>query len=390
VIGAGLAGCATGHELARRGWAVTLLERRAGPAAEASGNPAGVVMPRPEAQASPAGGFYLHAWLHGLRLLERYAEAADWRPEGVLQLAVNERRTERYPRFIEAYGLPDALVRWLSEDETASAAGIGLGFPALYYPGSGWLAPAGLCRVLIDRPGVTLRTGIEVAAIERSADGWRALDAAGGMVAEAPVLVLANAASARCFLPWLPLIPARGQLSRIDADPTSARLRTVLYGKGYVIPARDGRHLIGASLVSGDADPDLRPAEDTANLKRLESLLPKLSRTRAGTLCGAFAAVRATTPDRLPLVGAVPDVSAFRNDPGRPERGRRRVELPRSVPGLYLLSGLGTRGITIAPLAAELLASLIDGEPPSLARDLVAAVDPARFLLRERKRDGRS
>lgn len=386
VIGAGLAGCATAHELARRGRTVTLLERHAGPALEASGNPAGVVMPRPEVQPSPAGSFYLHAWLHALRLLETFAEAAGWYPGGVLQLAVDPRRVARYPRFIEAYGLPDNLVRWLNADEAATVAGIALDSPALYYPGSGWLAPAGLCRALIDRPGVTLRTGVEVAAIERHANGWRALDAADNVIAEAPVLVLANAATARRFVPWLPLIPARGQLSWIDADPISARLRTVLYGKGYVIPARGGRHVIGASLVSGDADPERRPAEDATNLKRLESLLPELARTRADTLCGAFTAVRATTPDRLPLIGAVPDASAFRADSGRPERGRRWVEPPQPLPGLYLLSGLGTRGITTAPLAAELLASLISGEPPPLARELVAAVDPARFLLRERRR----
>ncbi len=386
VIGAGLAGCATAHGLARRGWTVTLLERHAGPALEASGNPAGVVMPRPEVQPSPAGSFHLHAWLHALHLLERFAEAAGWRPGGVLQLAVNERRIARYPRFIEAYGLPDTRVRWLSADETATVAGIPLDTPALYYPGSGWLVPAGLCRALIDRPAITLHTGVEVADIDRTASGWRVADTTGAVIAEAPVLVLANALAARRFLPWLPLIPARGQLSRIDADPVSARLRTVLYGKGYVIPAHDGRHVIGASLVSGDADPDLRTDEDAANLARLKQLLPDLARARADTLHGAFAAVRATTPDRLPLIGAVPDASAFRADSGRPARGRRRVDPPPPLPGLYLLSGLGTRGVTSAPLAAELLASLICHEPLPLARELVAALDPVRFLLRERKR----
>ncbi|WVV48763.1 FAD-dependent oxidoreductase [Pseudomonas sp. NA13] len=39
MIGGGLAGCASAASLAARGWQVTLLERHAGLAEEASGNP---------------------------------------------------------------------------------------------------------------------------------------------------------------------------------------------------------------------------------------------------------------------------------------------------------------------------------------------------------------
>src|SRR6185503_17138813 len=42
VIGAGVAGAAAAERLGARGWKVTLLERRAAPAEEASGNHAGV------------------------------------------------------------------------------------------------------------------------------------------------------------------------------------------------------------------------------------------------------------------------------------------------------------------------------------------------------------
>ena len=51
--------------------------------------------------------------------------------------------------------------------------------------------------------------------------------------------------------------------------------------------------------------------------------------------------------------------------------------------GLYLDTAHGSRGLSSAPLAAELLASQICGEPPPLDRQLCRALAPALFLIRE-------
>jgi tRNA 5-methylaminomethyl-2-thiouridine biosynthesis bifunctional protein len=68
-------------------------------------------------------------------------------------------------------------------------------------------------------------------------------------------------------------------------------------------------------------------------------------------------------------------------------RGAHLPDLPR-VPGLYCLTALGSRGLTLAPLLAELIAAQAEGAPWPVERDLAAAVDPARFLL-QRLRRGR-
>ncbi|HRD90637.1 MAG TPA: hypothetical protein PK752_20630, partial [Accumulibacter sp.] len=57
----------------------------------------------------------------------------------------------------------------------------------------------------------------------------------------------------------------------------------------------------------------------------------------------------------------------------------------RRVPGLFMINGFGARGIVWSALAGELLACLIERSPPPLAADLVAAVDPGRFLLRRQR-----
>jgi tRNA 5-methylaminomethyl-2-thiouridine biosynthesis bifunctional protein len=86
---------------------------------------------------------------------------------------------------------------------------------------------------------------------------------------------------------------------------------------------------------------------------------------------------RAVAPDRLPMVGAVPE-------PHFALGAERLRDLPRQ-PGLHALLGYASRGLTWAPLAAELLAARLESEPLPLPADLMAALDPARFLLRARR-----
>ncbi|WP_395402957.1 hypothetical protein ACHMW6_31310 [Pseudoduganella sp. UC29_106] len=54
--------------------------------------------------------------------------------------------------------------------------------------------------------------------------------------------------------------------------------------------------------------------------------------------------------------------------------------------GIYTLLGYASRGLIWAPLAAELLASQLEHEPLPLEATLAAALDPARFLLKARRK----
>jgi tRNA 5-methylaminomethyl-2-thiouridine biosynthesis bifunctional protein len=75
-------------------------------------------------------------------------------------------------------------------------------------------------------------------------------------------------------------------------------------------------------------------------------------------------------------VGAVPDPSS---PPGRRDAPRF---LPR-LPGLYLITGLGSRGIAWSALGGHVLAACIAGAPVPLEASLLDAIDPARFTSRQ-------
>jgi tRNA 5-methylaminomethyl-2-thiouridine biosynthesis bifunctional protein len=194
-----------------------------------------------------------------------------------------------------------------------------------------------------------------VARIEREGPAWRALDADDRVVAEAPVLVVANAADAKRLLPdsRLSLSAVRGQLTYLAPEPRR-RLDIVVSGTGYAAPLADGGTCIGASYQHDDADAGLREEDHRANLDRAESMLPGF--TEGAAAAGGWTGFRATVPDRLPIFG------------------------PTAIGGVHTATGLGSRGLLWGPLGAELLACQLTNDPLPLPRDLAGAISPRRFL----------
>ena len=69
-------------------------------------------------------------------------------------------------------------------------------------------------------------------------------------------------------------------------------------------------------------------------------------------------------------------------------QGRVIREIPGGdyLPGLFLTTGHGSRGLTSTPLAAQILASQVCGEALPLSRELYRAVAPGRFIIRKLSR----
>ncbi|NDB70720.1 MAG: FAD-dependent oxidoreductase, partial [Methylocystaceae bacterium] len=156
-------------------------------------------------------------------------------------------------------------------------------------------------------------------------------------------------------------------------------LQTVICTDGYLSPARQGLHCLGATFSPNDNNTDIREVDHQSNLSMLESLAPELNGCDTQLLQGR-AAIRATTSDYLPLAGAVLDIAQLKESPPRYNTH------PKSLPwlnGLYVNAGHGAKGLVNAPLCAEIIASLICNEPAPVDCSLLSALDPNRFALRE-------
>ena len=398
IVGAGLAGCAAASALADCGWHSTLLERHSGLAEEGSGNPAGLFHGIVNAQDGLHARFNRAAALSTSVAVQTAISdhAAQGSAAGLLRLETAMSHAQMQ-HLLGNLALPVSYVRAVTDTEASALCGMPMQRPAWFYPGGGWVQPAALARAYFDRAAghAILRSGVEVHSLRFGSGHWQALDAQGHVIDEAPVLLLANAGDALRLLgaPDWPIDKVRGQISSAATSAfgpagSPGRTRLPVAGGGYLLPEVNGRVMFGATAQPGDDDAAVRSTDHGANLAQLERLTGHPLALDPTQLEGRTA-WRWTSRDRLPVIGAVPAMPCIDLGQATPPTSQRRADQPRfvaRVPGLFVFTALGSRGITWSALGGRVVASAITGAPAPLEASLLDAVDPARFVTRQVRR----
>jgi tRNA 5-methylaminomethyl-2-thiouridine biosynthesis bifunctional protein len=350
IIGAGVAGASLSRAFLHAGARPTLVDVR-GPGAGASGNPSALVTPRFDASGGFAAQLHAQAFARAARLYEAIPDAVLAR--GALQLEAGERDQTRFDRIAASDLFEAGALRRLGPEETGQRLGEDTDVGGLWIRDGLTIEPAAVLFAWLS--GCPLITQ-PVEALEQAGGCWRLLGSEGRVLLEAETVCLAAGAGSAALWPNLQLSPVRGQATFAVSEerPTAAA-----WG-GYLVRTRDGL-LFGATHDRGDASAETRTQDDERNLSILAKARPGLASRIAGQALGARGSVRAATPDALPLAGALAD-------------------------GLYVLSGLGGRGFTLAPLLAEHIAAAALDAPSPLPSSLSATVRPDRFSARSARR----
>lgn len=332
IVGGGIAGASAARAVRALGGEAVLVEAEA-VGAGASGNPAALVTPRLDAGLGPPAELFAGAFQRAAMLYAQAPEAVIAR--GVRQLARAPKDPDRFAKIAASD---------LFEPGAMAADGDGLDQRSALV-----VEPAPILRAWA---GETVRA--EVAALSRDGGAWRLLSADGDEILRADAVIVAAGQASLSLLPDLPLRAVRGQATWVEGLSASA----AAWG-GYVLPTRDGL-LFGATHDRDDESVEVRAADHARNLETLAGAFPDLAARASALPLEGRAAIRATTPDRLPYAGAIDD-------------------------GLFVLSGFGSRGFSLAPLLAEHVAALALSAPSPLASDLAALVDPGRIKRRAAK-----
>ena len=346
VVGAGVAGAAAARAVRALGAEARVFEAEV-PGAGASGNPAALVTPRLDAGLGAPAELFARAFARAVQLCEACPEAVIAR--GVLQLAADDRDLARFARIVGSDLFEPGALALIDADEASRRMGEA--------------APAALDQrtALTIDPAALLRGWLgeleraDIANITGEPGRWSLRDAQCRVLAEAEAVIVAAGAATATLAAGAPLRPVRGQASWANlAEPPPA----CAWG-GYAIPTRDGV-LFGATHDRDDTALEVRDADHERNLAVLAGRLPGLAARLAGRPIAGRAGVRATTPDRTPIAGG--------------------------LAGRLLLTGLGSRGFSFAPLLAEHVAALAVGAPSPLADAHAELVDPLRFARRAARR----
>lgn len=404
VIGAGLAGAAVCASLTRRGWRVDLLDRHAYPAGGASALPVGMLSEHATAQPTvlsilsragmamhlrelaasvPQGQGWQTTWVSNLRGADDdTAESGDDSPPdgSAPHHATTPSDLTDIPRQPAAMVRPAALVQaWLAQ---AQATGLLT---------THWqCAVARLERVELNQTGAD-STAARV--------HWQALDADGRVLASAPhVVVTAAYDSVALLAPHMagmtlaePLRAVKGQMTFAPLHGQPLAPHTLRDHGVYVPCYEDSLHptaprlwTMGSTYERGQNNREITLAAQQRNAASLQAMLPQAharlqQQAQAGELLN-WAEVRCASLDRLPMVGGVPA-------PGQLRPSTALLAVPR-VAGLWTFCALGSRGLTLSALGAELLVARMLGEPLPVEKKLADALDPARFALKASRKSG--
>ena len=406
VVGSGLAAATACLALVKRGICTTLYFDGDTLASGASGNPQGGFYPQLHSEASIASCIQAHSFLYARQAYDHTVEhakvcgLADVAHDfcGVIQLSFNDKVAERQNKLAAADVWPEALIKPVNSKEVSDIANLALPYSGLYIGLGGWLSPPQLVTAMIEEAlqsgKLTLKpnhTYVSHEAVETTKQQVQIrfnLDSVENeevITADHLILALGAGAVNASDFDSLSLRPVRGQVEAIPTQMPIEQLNTVLCHKGYMTPVFEGRHALGSTYVKNDLSTDVRSDETEMNLATHEQALANTDIVQALQHDGkARAATRLGSPDHQPVVGALHNFDSLKElytmlGVGKPLTSA--PVLPSSV--VSTLTCLGSRGLTTAPLMAEVLVSSLCKEPLPLSNDLLNAVNTSRFMTRE-------
>lgn len=408
VLGGGVIGVTTAWYLTKAGHQVTVVERQAGPALETSFANAGQISPGYAAPwAAPGipfkalawmlrkhaplsfridGSLYQWRWLWQMlancnasayhdnkarmvRLAEYSRDCLDSlrhqtgityeaRQQGTLQIfrtARQFRHAQEDIAVLHDYGVPFELLPpdLLAQKEPALAHAEHRLTGGLYLPHD----ETGDCQqftsklaALAASMGVQFVYETEIARIEQVGDAISAVVTAQGARLVANAYVVALASYSRRLLQGIldiPVYPVKGYSITLPiADRQTAPVSTVLDETYKVAITRfDERIRVGGMAEVAGFDKTLRPARRRTLEMVVGDLFPGAGDVVKSTF---WTGLRPMTPDGTPIVGAT------------------------SIGNLFLNTGHGTLGWTMACGSAQLLADIISGRPPAIVHDDLA------------------
>ena len=356
IIGAGIAGACMARACAGAGLEPVIFDSNQ-PAGAASGNPLALIMPRLDAADTAQARLLIDAYLHS-----RQAFAGMDSVEAV-EVRQDPRGGDEAERFAKVLADPPLPL----EDLEALANGGLLHNRALI------VRPARLISALLE--GIE---GVFGGPVDNNLSGRRV----NGQAFDA--IILANGMDLAEHAPWLGLVGKLGQVEFVTDAPQAP---SSAVASGHYGLASGTDRLWGATFETvGKSGAQTSQAARAKNAGALAELSPWWQAQVRNAQITSRAGIRATTPDRLPIAGPLPDVDAALAALAPLGTGQAvNVDTP-VLQGVFVIGGLGSRGFTFAPWLAQLLVAQITDAPRPASRVALEAISPMRILQRAIKR----
>ncbi|MEO0549451.1 MAG: tRNA (5-methylaminomethyl-2-thiouridine)(34)-methyltransferase MnmD [Pseudomonadota bacterium] len=357
IIGAGIAGANAAYALSRRGAEVTVFDPASGPAQGTSGNPLALVMPRLDAGDTVEARLLIDAYLSACRT---YSALPGTEQVDVTHKPKDEAQTARFAKVLADPPLG------LERLEALRGGG-------LLHKGAMILRPSELLPALLEGSEVHWGQAAAVDLLARTVNG-----------ASFDAVVFASGMAIAETFPWLRLT---GRMGQVEHYESSAEAPPSALASGHYALSSQNDRLWGATFEPvPETGPMISEEARALNSQALEALAPYWRVEARGVKVESRTGIRATTPDRLPLIGRLPDFERSLGALAALRHGWSERAQAVHHEGIYVSGGFGSRGFTWGPWAGAELAVDILGGPSTMTRSTQKVIAPDRQIRRDLKR----
>lgn len=324
ILGAGLAGITLASELTKENASVCLIDPK-GIASGASGTPLGLV--------NPATGRYATlTWeaekcytsiLDNLTSIQQMCDLPFFKKTGVLRPALDEKIAKRMKENLDSMPWPNNWIEWFDEDAVKKF------HPGMTCIGGGVWVSAGLTvdissylkefvRFLISNLNFSFFES-EYSIIKKDRK-WE-INLTNHETIRAEKLVFTTGASTNDFDFWkdLLLYPVKGQLAVLESQ-SPLLFDHAVSALGYIASMDSNRFIIGSTYEHSFNHEQIDEQGLDYLLIRFGKVLPELK--ASSKVISQWSGVRASTPNRMPILGSHPNEE-----------------------NLYIFAGLGSKGL---------------------------------------------
>ncbi|WP_261872773.1 bifunctional tRNA (5-methylaminomethyl-2-thiouridine)(34)-methyltransferase MnmD/FAD-dependent 5-carboxymethylaminomethyl-2-thiouridine(34) oxidoreductase MnmC [Vibrio rarus] len=401
IIGGGIASACLAYSLVKKGIHVTLYCKDDALACGASGNQQGALYPLLNGEHNTVSQLFANGFVYARQFYSHLANTVPFDHQwcGVTQLLWKIDEHKKLTKIVQGQ-FPCELVTAHNAQQTQAVSGLDCSYESLFYPQGGWLSPQqctqGIMQLLASSEQLTLKLHCDVAEIGKVTQAahkqhhWQLTTSQGTYTHQAVVIANGHNFDQFSQAQRIPLGKVKGQVSHIPTTQQLEKLNTVLCYDGYLTPKSPlNQHCIGASYDSRNINVDYDEQAQLQNAKKLQQCLPQQPwpaevdvsdhQSRQG--------IRSVSRDHLPFAGNVGQfnqiLEQYAHLADRYPRNKPEPSKVSQYRNLYCFVGLGSRGLTSAPLVAEILASQMLGYPMPASTELLEALHPSRMWVRK-------
>lgn len=343
IFGAGLAGLALADKLLSKNCSVILIDPK-GIAGGASGAPLGLVNPA-------TGRFANKSWraeacfeeiLATLDYVQSHSDSPLFEKNGVIRPAMDEKIAKRMKENFDTTSWNENWCSWLTESE------INEKFPGLSCVEGGVWLPIGLSVKMADflenyfdqLRAINLDHRFGNTYLYTFEDSYWNISLESEEKIAAKKIILTAGIESKNFDDWnfLPLIPVKGQLAVFESK-ASFPYPSSVSALGYYSAMGDNHFVAGSTYEHKFDTVDTNEYGAEYLNKRLKKVLPHFAKTAA--LQYQWAGIRASTPDRMPILGEHPELK-----------------------NISVLAGLGSKGLLYSSYLADLFCDFLLEKKP--------------------------